>query len=180
MSSRCSPALPVSVTSAEGLAMSAFPLAESLMSFTVRPAAVRLALSAETEKSGAQRGPLAVSAKLIPPASGVPASVDSAETSPSVPLTLAWISEPCALAVPLALSEPEVSSSSLAANAPSGSRVAVAENSTRSPSSELICGGSAFDTASAFIFSVIDRSASETPAVSAALSASNSPAGRPP
>ena len=48
-SSRCSPALPVSVTSAEGLAMSAFPLAESLMSFTVRPAAVRLALSAETE-----------------------------------------------------------------------------------------------------------------------------------
>ena len=50
--------------------------------------------------------------------------------------------------------------------------VAVAENSTRSPSSELICGGNADETASAFIFSVIDRSVSERLAVSAALRAS--------
>ncbi len=82
------------------------------------------------------------------------------------------MSVPCALAVPLALSEPEVNSIELAAKAPCGSRVAVAENFTRAPSTEAICGGKAVDTASAFILSCIDRSASTTLAVSEALSAS--------
>ena len=171
-SSGCSSTLPVSDTSAEGLAMSALPLAASLMAFTVLPAAVRLSLPAVTVKSGAVRAPLAVSAKSRLPATGVPTREERTETSPSLPFRSAWRSVPVALAVPLADNVPDFSSIELAAKSPLGSRVAVAENCTRGPSTVWICCGSAVETASAFIASVMARSASVTLAVTDALSAS--------